>query len=117
MLDRAGAATGMAFAALAVASAVVVPSAPGVDAGAGEIRTYLVSHERGLAVSTVLMALAAVAVIGFFAVVHRRLRAAEAAESWLPGAFLAAGTIVVACALLGVVLEAILVHHVAPSAD
>jgi hypothetical protein len=116
-LERVGAATGIAFAALAVASTVVVPSAPDVDAGAGEIRSYLVSHQHALGVSTVLMAFAGVAIIGFFAAVHGRLRSGERSGSWLPGAFGVAGTIVAGAALLGAVFEAVLVQQVAPGAD
>jgi hypothetical protein len=112
------AASGVAFVVLTAATAAVAPPAPESDAAVGTIRDYLVGHAGGLAVSTALMGVATMAVVGFFAMVHGRLRRATGphAES-VATAFLIAATVTVAATLLGLVTQAALVHQIAPAAD
>jgi hypothetical protein len=115
-IDRIGAACGIAFTALGVAAVAVVPQSPEYNVEATVIRNYLTTHQRGLGVSTALMGLAALAVIGFFAAVHRRLRAADQ-EGPLPTTFLIAGSAVATSLILAVVLQAALAQRIAPLAD
>jgi hypothetical protein len=115
--ERFGAASGVAFTVLAVAAAVIAPTPPEADASGSTITRYLTSNTDRLAGSTALFALAALAIIGFFAFVHRRLRLRCQDGGLLAGAFLIAGAAVVFSALLAAVLEAALVQHIAPAAD
>ena len=114
---RAGAACGVAFTVLMATAGFVVPPAPESDVAVGKVRDYLVSHAGGLAVSTALMGVAAMAVIGFFALVHGRLRAAGRDGEVAPAAFLVAGGVAVTATLVGLVVQAALVHQIAPTAD
>ena len=82
-----------------------------------EVRDYLNGHAYGLAVSTVLMGLGTMVVVGFFALVHGRLRAVSRDRELIPAAFLVAGSVVVTATLIGLVIQAALVHQVAPTAD
>ena len=108
---------GISFTALAVTSAVIVPPPPESDAGVAAIRGYLVSHERGLSLSTAVMGLAAMAVTGFFALASRRLRDEAGGGGLARGAFVIAASVVVSTTILGVVLQAALVQQIAPAAD
>jgi hypothetical protein len=117
VMARAGAACGVAFTVLTAATAVVVPAPPETGVPVTEVRDYLIGHADGLAVSTVLMAFGTMAVIGFFALVHGRLRAASRDRELIPAAFLVAGGVVVTAILIGLVIQAALVHQVAPAAD
>jgi hypothetical protein len=107
------AACGIAFTVLAAATAAVAPPPPESDASVAAIRDHLVGHAGGLAAGTALMGIATMAVVGFFALVHRRLRDNATAAA----AFLIAGTVVVASTLIGLVIQAALVHQIAPAAD
>lgn len=114
---RVGAVCGVAFTVLTAATAALVPPAPESDVPVAEIRDYLVGNANGLAVSTALMGIATMAVVGFFALVHGRLRAAGRDADWVPAAFLVAGGVVVTATLIGLVIQAALVHQIAPTAD
>jgi len=114
-LDRMGALGGFGFTVCAVISTAVVPAAPAVDDPTGEIRSYLVDHQARLGVSTVLAA-AALSLVGFLAMVHRRL-AATGRHPVAAGAFLVAGAATVTLGLLGSLVEAVLVQRIAPSTD
>lgn len=117
VMARVGAVCGVAFTVLTVAAAVIVPAPPESDVPVTEVREYLVGHADGLAVSTALMGFGTMAVIGFFALVHGRLRAAGRGGELVPAAFLVAGSVVVTATLIGLVIQAALVHQVAPTAD
>jgi hypothetical protein len=115
-VDRLGALGGIGFTALALASTAVVPMAPAADDPAGEIRDYVVDHQSALGVSTVLTAAAMLALVGFVAMVHRRL-SARGRSPVAAGAFLITGTACIALGLLGTIVEAALVQRIAPVAD
>jgi hypothetical protein len=115
-LDRLGALGGIGFTVLALASALVVPAAPAVDEPAGEIRDYVVDHQTGLGISTVLYAAGMLAFIAFVAMVHRRV-SATARSPVAAGTFLVAGTAGVTLGLLAVLVEAALVQRIALVAD
>jgi hypothetical protein len=102
---------------LTVATAAVVPPPPESDVPVAEIRDYLVGNAGGLSVSTALTGIGTMAVIGFFALVHGRLRAASRDEELVPAAFLVAASIVVTATLIGLVIQAALVHQIALTAD
>lgn len=111
---RFGPACGLAFTALAVASAAVVPAPPETDAATSKIREYLGEHHDALGVSTALMALAALAIMAFLAYVYRQLRGDERhRDSLLPVGFLVASAAVSTTVISSVILEAVLVQHVA----
>ena len=115
-LDRVGALGGFAFTACALVATAVVPVAPAVDDPTGEIRSYLIDHQTRLGVSTVFIAAAALSLIGFVAMVHRRL-AATGRHPVAAGAFLVAGAATITLELLGSLVEAVLVQRIAPSTD
>ncbi|HEX5995616.1 MAG TPA: hypothetical protein VFY84_10790 [Jiangellales bacterium] len=108
---------GAAFTGLTAATVAVVPPSPESDASVARIRDYLIADAGGLAMSTALMGIAAMAVVGFFALVHSRLRAASRDGDLIPAAFLLAGSVVVTSTLIGLVIQAALVHQIAPTAD
>src|SRR5688572_18909958 len=74
-LDRFGALGGLGFTACAIVATAVVPTAPAVDDPAGDIRGYLVDHQARLGVSTVFFAAAALSLVAFLAMLHRRVAA------------------------------------------
>ena len=116
--DRVAAACGVAFVVLTAATAAAAPPAPESDAGVTAIRDHLVDNAGGIAVSTALMGVGTMVVVGFFALVHGRLRRAGGRNADLVAtAFLIAATVVVAATLLGLVIQAALVHQIAPSTD
>ena len=71
---RVAASCGVAFTALMVAAASIVPTAPEYDSGPAAIRDYLTKHHAALGLSTVLTGAAALCPDGFFGFVSRRLR-------------------------------------------
>ena len=115
--DRVGAVCGVAFTALAVTSAVVVPPPPESDAAVATVRDYLLSHEAGLSISTAVMGFAVMAVIGFFGLASRRVGEDAGDGGLARRAFVVAAAVVVSTTILGVVLQAALVHQIAPVAD
>jgi hypothetical protein len=96
---------------------VVVPPPPESNVPVAEVRDYLVGHADGLAVSTALMGVATMVVIGFFALVYGRLGAASRDGDWVPAVFLVASGVVATATLIGVLIQAALVHQIAPVAD
>ncbi len=121
-MARLGAVCGVGFTVLTVASGVVVPPAPESNVPVAEVRDYLVGHADGLAVSTALMGVATMVVMGFFALVYGRLGAASRDrasrdQGWVPAVFLVASGVVVTATLIGVLIQAALVHQIAPVAD
>ena len=115
--DRVGAACGIAFTALAVTSAVMVPPPPESDAGVSAVRDYLVTQKGRLSISTAVMGFAAMAVIGFFGLVARRLGRETEGSGTERNAVIVAASIVTSATILGVVLQAALVQQIAPVAD
>jgi hypothetical protein len=115
--DRLGATCGLAFVALAAASSALAGTPPDFTAGPATIRSYLTSHTDRLGASTALFGLATLAVIGFFALVHRRLRIAEREDGVLSTAFVLASAIVVVAAALATVIQAALFQHIGATAD
>jgi hypothetical protein len=116
-MARVGAVCGVAFTVLMVAAAAVVPPPPESEVPVAEVRDYLVGNAGRLAVSTALMGFGTMAVVGFFALVHGRLRAAGRDGEMAPAAFLVADSVVVTATLIGLVIQAALVHPVAPTAE
>lgn len=115
VVDRLGAACGVVFTALTAVTLAVLPPPPESNVRVGEIRDYLLGHVGALRVSTALMGIATMAVVGFFAPVHARLRRTGADVA--AAAFLLGAAVVVAATLLGLVIQAALVHQIAPRAD
>jgi hypothetical protein len=117
LADRIGAACGLAFVALASASAALAGTPPDSDAGPTTIRSYLTSNTDRLGASTALFGLATLAIIGFFALVHRRIRVAEKEDGVLSAAFGLASATVVVAAVLATVIQAALVQHISATGD
>ena len=115
--DRVGAVCGVVFTALAVTSAVVVPSPPESDAAVATVRDHFLSHEGGLSISTAVMGFAVMAVIGFFGLASRRVGEEAAGGGLARSAFVVAASVVVSTTILGVVLQAALVQQIAPAGD
>jgi hypothetical protein len=113
---RLGALGGIAFTILALASTLVVPTAPALDDPADEIRTYLTEHQTRLGISTVLYAVSVLALVAFLATIHRRL-GADGRNGTAATTFLVAGTAGVTLGLLGGLVEAVLVQRIAPGAE
>lgn len=114
---RAAACCGVAFTALMVAAASVVPTAPEYNSGAAAIRNYLTRHHTELGLSTVLTGAAALFLIPFFGFVSRRLQDAERDGSPLPATFQLAAAVAATSLLFATILEAALVQRVGPGAD
>ena len=100
-----GAVAGILFAVLGVASGVIVPPPPALDASASTVRSYVTDHRHGLDVWTVLVVVAPIVLLVFFAAARRRF-----ADRELGSLFFGFGLLTVALALLGALLEAVLIH-------
>ena len=114
--DKVTAAGGAAFTLLAVATLVVAPPAPDVDASASKIRSYLVDEHDRFGASVASMALAVLALCLVFGYLYRRIRAAAGASA-LPAALVVASGAVVSMALSGVLFQAVLAQHTASGID
>jgi len=76
---------GVVFVVLVLVSTFIAGTPPDPDAGAGEIREFLVDHRSELLLGGLLQALATPFVIGWVLVHHRMMREA-AGDTILPGA-------------------------------
>lgn len=114
---RVAASCGVAFTALMVAAASIVPTAPEYDSGPAAIRDYLTKHHAALGLSTVLTGAAALCLMGFFGFVSRRLRDGSPDRDPLPATFQLAAAAVVTSLLFATILEAALAQRVTTTAD
>lgn len=114
--DLVAAGGGLAFTVLGLASSLVVPAAPDVDASAGEIRDYLTEHHDGFGLATVIMALAVLAVALCFGYIYRRLVETDKGTA-LPACFGIAAAATVALALAGLLLQGILGQYATDGID
>ena len=114
---RVAASCGVAFTALVVAAASVVPTAPEYNSGPAAIRDYLTKHHTELGLSTLLTGAAALLVIPFFGFVSRRLQDADRDGGPLPATFQLAAAAVATSLLFATILEAALVQRIGARAD
>jgi hypothetical protein len=113
MGDRIAAMFGVAFTVCIAGSVAVVPAAPEYDEGAAAIRAYLTQHATALGISTVLTAVAVLALMVFFAFVQNRLPGAERDGGPVATTFLMAAAAVASSMVVAVVLEAALAQRIA----
>ena len=115
--ERIGAAAGIAFVALLLASFFVIPDAPpALDDPIGKIRAYYVDNSSNFQASVFLTGLAGFFFLGFLGALTTTLTRAEPG-GWLRHVVVPAGAIVLALAFVNAAVTDALATRVAAEAD
>src|SRR5919204_2735673 len=115
--ERIGAAAGIAFAALLLASFFVIPDTPpALDDPAGKIRSFYVDNSSNFQASAFLTGLAGFFFLGFLGALATTLARAEP-DGWLRLVVFPAGAIVLALAFVNAAVADTLATRVAAEAD
>lgn len=106
--ERASAASGLATAVLLLLAFIMVPNAPGLDAGAGSILRYLDERRTAVLTASLFVTLAVVAFLWFTAHLRHVLQRAEkGAEAFSPVVLVSGASLATICALSIVPLAAL----------
>jgi hypothetical protein len=117
MWERLGAAAGMAFVALLLASFLVIPEAPpALDGPVADVRSYYVDHSSAFQASTYLTGLAGLFFIWFLGSLSAALSKSTPARS-AGLVVLPAGALVLALAFVSIAVSDALATRVAAEAD
>ena len=115
--ERIGAAAGIAFVALLLASFFVIPDTPpALDDPAGKIRSFYVDNSSNFQASAFLTGLAGFFFLGFLGALATTLARAEP-DGWLRLVVFPAGAIVLALAFVNAAVADTLATRVAAEAD
>jgi hypothetical protein len=97
---RGGFAFGLVWAVLSIGAGALLPSPPGADADAATVLAYFAGNQSHVVVASAISAVAALALVPFFASLASRMD-----DGWAANLARAAGSVVVTTALLGGVLQ------------
>jgi hypothetical protein len=115
--ERIGAASGIAFVALLLASFLVIPdSAPALDAPVGKIRAYYVDNSSSFQASLFLTGLAGFFLLGFLGALTTTLSRADAG-GWLHRVVVPAGAVVLSVVFVSAGVTDALATRVAAESD
>jgi hypothetical protein len=98
---RAGFAGGLLWALLSIGAGILLPAPPGADADAPTVLAYFAGNQTHVVIASTLSAIAALALVPFFASLAGRME-----DAWASDLARMAGSVVVATGLLGGVVQA-----------